>query len=144
MELTGTAIANPAELAAMRYLEDQAYTAMLGYKDPVRSAEIIGAIEKEAYTAKLLRHVLAASPRFTQIDRRWDLDIRYEDLQRPLERVLREIVEAYGNPISVEEIANNLASVYDKPADYYEAMLPRTLADTERFFIFAADAKNLK
>jgi hypothetical protein len=134
MELTNAAIENPAELAAMRYLEDQAYTAMLVYQEPVRTAEIIGVIGKEGYTAKLLRHVLAASPRFAQIDRRWDLDIRYEDLQRPLERVLREIVDAYGKPISIEEIAINLSSVYDKPADYYEEMLPRMLADTEKFF----------
>ncbi|HAH87221.1 MAG TPA: hypothetical protein DCL60_07600, partial [Armatimonadetes bacterium] len=77
---------------------------MLVYQEPVRAAEIIGIIGKESYTAKLLRHVLAASPRFAQIDRRWDLDIRYEDLQRPLERVLREIVDAYGKPISIEEI----------------------------------------
>ncbi|HAH87222.1 MAG TPA: hypothetical protein DCL60_07605, partial [Armatimonadetes bacterium] len=37
-------------------------------------------------------------------------------------------------PISIEEIAINLSSVYDKPADYYEEMLPRMLADTEKFF----------
>ena len=118
----------------MRYLEDQAYSALLGYKEPVRSAEIIGAIGKEDYSAKLVRHVLAASPRFAHIDRRWDLEVRYEDKQKPMERVLRGIIAQYGRPMSVQQIAIELSSVYERPTDYYEAMLPRMLADGERYF----------
>jgi hypothetical protein len=134
VELVTVRVENTAECEAMRYLEDQAYAAMLGYKEPVRSGEILGAIANDRYSAKLIRHVLAASNRFAQIDRRWDLEIRYEDKQRPMERVLNEIMAVYGHPMSVQEIANELSSVYERPADYYEAMLPRVLNDKSKYF----------
>ena len=127
-------IENPTERGAMRYLEDQAYAALLGFKEPVRSAEIIGVIGKEKYSSKLMRHVLSASSRFAQIDRRWDLEIRYEDKQKPLERVLRGILAQYGRPMSVQQAANELASVYERPADYYESIVLRMLADVEKYF----------
>lgn len=137
-------VENPVERDAMRYLEDEAYSALLGYKEPVRSAEIIGAIGKEEYSTKLVRHVLAASPRFTQIDRRWDLEVRYEDKVKPVERVLREIIGQYGRPISVQQIANELSSVYERPTDYYETMIPRMLADEDKFFRTADDLFGLR
>ncbi len=118
----------------MRYLEDQAYGALLGYKEPVRSAEIIAAVGKDQYSAKLIRHVLSASSRFTQIDRRWDLEVRYEDRQRPMERVLAEIISYSGRPLSAQQIANELSSIYERHADYYETMVPRMLTDETRFF----------
>lgn len=127
-------VENPVERGAMRYLEDQAYTALLGYKEPVRSAEIIGAIGREDYSAKLVRHVLAASARFAQIDRRWDLEVRYEDKQRPMERVLVEIIAQCGRPMSIIQMANELSSVYERHAEYYETMLGRMLADETKFF----------
>ena len=127
-------IENPTEREAMRYLEDQAYAALLGFKEPVRSAEIIGVIGKEKYSSKLMRHVLSASSRFAQIDRRWDLEIRYEDKQKPLERVLRGILAQYGHPMSVQQVANELASVYERPAEYYESMVLRMLTDEEKYF----------
>ena len=127
-------VVNPAERDALRFLADEAYSALLGYKEPVRSAEIISAIGKEQYSSKLVRHVLAASPRFTQIDRRWDLEIRYEDKQRPMERVIMEVIGGYGRPMTVQQMANELSSIYERPTDYYETMAPRMLGDEEKFF----------
>lgn len=132
--MNNTTVENAVERDAMRYLEDQSYGALLGYKEPVRSAEIIGAIGTEDYSSKLMRHVLSASPRFAQIDRRWDLEVRYEDKQRPMERVLRQVMEQYGRPLTIQQIANELSSVYERPTDYYETLLARMLADEERFF----------
>ena len=134
VELDSVSVKNTVEQAAMRYLEDQAYSALLGYKEPVRSAEIVGAVGKEEYSAKLVRHVLAASPRFAQIDRRWDLEVRYEDKQRPVERVIREIISEYGRPMSVQQIAIELSSVYERPVEYYEGVAARMLADEEKYF----------
>lgn len=127
-------VENPVEREAIRYLEDQAYGALLGYKEPVRSADIIGAIGNDKYSAKLIRHVLAASSRFAQIDRRWDLETRYEDKQRPVERVLHEIIAQYGRPMTVQQIANELSSVYERPADYFESVVNRMVSDPDRFF----------
>jgi len=137
--LDGVSVESPVEQAAIRYLEDQAYSALLGCKEPVRSAEIVGAIGKEEYSAKLMRHALAASPRFAQIDRRWDLEVRYEDKQRPVERVIREIIAEYGRPMPVQQIANELSSVYERPADYYETLAARMLADETKFFRISDD-----
>ncbi|MCL6628418.1 MAG: hypothetical protein K6U00_02315 [Armatimonadetes bacterium] len=125
---------NPIEREAIRYLEDQAYEALLGYKEPVRSAEIVGAIGKDLYSSKLIRHVLAASDRFYQIDRRWDLNARYEDKQKPVERILTRIIQNYGRPMTVQQVANELASVYERPTDYYETVAARMLENKTRYF----------
>ncbi len=127
-------VENSLERDAMMYLADQAYSAMLGHSEPVRSAEISGSIGKEQYSAKLFRHVLGSSSRFTQIDRRWDLEIRYEDKQRPMERVLVEIIKQYGRPMTVSQIANELCSIYERTVDYYETMAPRMMTDPDRYF----------
>lgn len=132
--MNAVAVKDKIEKEAACYLEDQVYRALLGYKEPVRSAEIVGALKRETYTARLVRHVLAASPRFAQIDRKWDLEIRYEDKQRPVERVLREIISGCGRPMSVQEIANELSQVYERPADYYESYVAKLLCDEDKFF----------
>ncbi len=132
--MSNLTIENQTERDAMRFLEDQAYAVLLGYKEPVRSADIAGALDNK-YSAKLIRHVLAASPRFAQIERKWDLEVRYEDKQRPMERVLREIISWYGSPMSIQSIANELSQVYERPADYYESLLPRLLNDEEKYFM---------
>ncbi|MGB9586808.1 MAG: hypothetical protein ACPL7O_01375, partial [Armatimonadota bacterium] len=125
---------NPIEREAIRYLEDQAYEALLGYKEPVRSAEIVAAIGKDLYSSKLIRHALAASDRFCQIDRRWDLNARYEDKQKPVERILTRIIQNYGRPMTVQQVANELASVYERPTDYYETVAARMLENKTRYF----------
>ena len=137
------AVENPTEREAMLYLEDRAYTALLGYKEPVRSAEIIAAIGTDKYSAKLVRHVLAASSRFAQIDRRWDLEVRYEDKQRPMERILTEILGGYGRPMSALQIANELSSIYERQADYYEPVIIRIMSDESKFFHTSEDLYGL-
>lgn len=127
-------VANPVEREARIYLEDQAYTALLNYKEPVRSADIIGSIGNEQYSTKLVRHVLASSSRFASIDRRWDLEIRYEDKQRPLERILKEIVAAYGRPITIDQASSELSSVYERDAAFYESVVSRLFSDESRYF----------
>ncbi len=128
----------------MRYLEDQAYMALLGYKEPVRAGEIAGALENDKYTSKLIRHVLASSTRFTMIDRKWDLEMRYEDKQVPVERVLRELMRACGRPMLICHIANELSLVFERPADYYESYLARVLADEDKFFKTSDDRYGLR
>jgi len=118
----------------MRYLEDQAYAALLKHNEPVRSAEIIAEIGNEDYSTKLVRHILAASPRFGQIDRKWDLEVRYEDKQRPLERILTEIVGGFGRPMTVSEAANDLSSVYERDESFYETVVARLFADETKYF----------
>lgn len=135
---------NPVQRDAMRYLEDQAYAALLGYKEPVRAAEIISAIGKEEYTSKLVRHVLAASPRFAKIDRRWDLEIRYEDKQRPMERVLGDIISECGRPMTVIQIADELSSIFDRQAEFYEPMLQRLLAAQDKYFHISGELYGLE
>ncbi len=137
-------VENKTEREAMRYLEDQVYMALLGYKEPVRAGEIGGALENDRYTSKLLRTVLASSSRFTQIDRKWDLEMRYEDKQVPVERVLRELMSACGRPMLSCQIANELSQVYERPADYYESYLARVLSDQDKFFRTSDDRYGLR
>lgn len=142
--MNAAVVENKTEAEAIRYLEDQAYVALLGYKEPVRSGDIGGALENDKYTSKLIRHVLASSSRFTQIDRKWDLEMRYEDKQVPVERVLRELVNACGRPMLTCQIANELSQVYERPAEYYESYLARVLADRDKFFKTSDDRYGLR
>ena len=142
--MTSVAVESPVERAATMYLEDQAYSALLNYKEPVRTADIIGEIGSDKYSTKLVRHVLAASSRFTQIDRRWDLEVRYEDKQRPLERILREIVEQYGCPMTVEQAANELSSVYERAGSFYESVVTRLFTDESKYFAISGHLYGLR
>jgi hypothetical protein len=128
----------------MRYLGDQAYSAMLEYKEPVRTGEITAEIGNEAYSTKLLRHVLAASPRFAKIDRKWDLEVRYADKQRPLERILVEIIAEYGCPMSAEQMANQLSSVFERSGEAYLPTASRLLRDATRYFSIPGDLYGLR
>lgn len=127
-------VENLIERQALRYLEDQAYVAMLGRGEPVRSGDIGETIGKDLYTSKLIRHTLSLSPRFTQIDRKWDLEMRYEDKELPVERVLRELMVACGQMMTAAQVAGELSQVYERPAEYYETFLERMLANEDKFF----------
>lgn len=142
--MTKVDIEAATEQDAIRFLEDQAYTVLLAYSEPVAAAEIASAIQGGKYPAKLIRHVLEGSRRFARIDQRWDLEVRYEDKQRPMERVLREVMEWYGQPITLKTIANELSQVYERPAEYYETLLARLLGNEEKYFRLSSGEYGLR
>ncbi len=119
---------------AARYLADRAYRNVLGKSQTLKLRQISKSIDVEGATPRLLRHVMAESDRFETVDRRWAASTRLGDNRRPLERVITEIIQSAGVPVSVETLAGELAQVYGRAVEYYEEALPRVLADQEKFF----------
>lgn len=128
---------NKADIArenARRFLADKAYLSLLGKSQAGKLRQVMKGVEVEGVTMRLMRDVMAESSRFETVDRRWAAASRYGDVHRPFERVLAEVVQSAGVPVSLEVLAQELAQVYNRPAEYYEQALPRILSDKEKFF----------
>lgn len=123
-----------ARQAAKLFLADKIYLSLLGKGQPAKLRQVAKAIEVEGVTSRLVRSVMADSDRFEAIDRRWAPSIRYGDTKRPFERVLADLMVAAGVPAPLEALAQELGQIYGRPAEAYEQLLPRILADKERFF----------
>jgi hypothetical protein len=119
---------------ARRYLADVAFRQLLGTPQPAKLRQVMKSIEVEGVTTRLLRDVMAESDRFESVDRRWAPAVRYGDTHRPFERVLSELIQSAGVPVSLGSLAQEMAQVYSRDAEYYEHALPRILSDKERFF----------
>ncbi len=121
--------------AARICLEDRAYDILVRHEGPAKTGEILRQIGIEDVTLRAIRHLLATSPRFESVDRRWTLADRTQDTQRPFERIVESAITAYGRPISLDVLANELALTLDRPRDYYVEMVPRMLAAHDKFFV---------
>ena len=119
---------------AARYLADRAYRHVVGKSQTLKLRQISKSIDVEGATPRLLRHAMAENDRFETVDRRWAASTRLGDNRRPLERVITEIIQSAGIPVSVETLAGELAQVYGRAVEYYEEALPRVLGDQEKFF----------
>lgn len=131
---TKLTIEDPIRTAARVYLEDLAYDALVGREEPAKTGEMLREIGLEDLTLRTVRHILSASQRFEPIDRRWTIAARIQDTKRPFERIVESLISAYGRPIPISALVNELALTFDRPEDYYEEMMPRMLASHEKFF----------
>ena len=119
---------------AKLYLADRAYLALLGKSQPAKLRQVVKAVGIDGVTTRLMRSVMSESERFETVDRRWAPAVRYGDTRKPFERVLMDVLRSAGVPVTLEPLAQELAQVYGRAAEYYEQALPRILADTDKFF----------
>ena len=135
----GAQAASKAETAeagrlAQDYLLHRVHLAIASQDGPARIADIVRAIGDEDITLGLVRHALASHPaRFVAIDRRWDIATRYADRSRPAQRLVQEIVAAYGSPISAWELAHELAIVLGRSREGTEPVAERVLASSGHY-----------
>lgn len=123
-----------AKQEATRYLADKIYLYLLGKSQPVKLRQLTKAIDVDGLTPRLLRHVMAGSDRFACVDRRWTVGTRFGNTKRPFERILVEILTNAGVPVALDVLAEEMALVLSRSADYYRAILPRILSDPDEFF----------
>ena len=121
--------------AALVYLEDRAYDLLVGREEPAKTGEILREIGMENVTLRMIRYALASSPRFEAVERRWMLSSRVQDRQRPFERVVESVISDCGRAMPLSDLIRELALVYDRPATYYEEILPRILSSHDKFFL---------
>lgn len=126
---------NLDEALAVHYVADLLHHALLEAGEPVKASEAAKLAGSPNVDLKLARVVLATHPnRFTSTERKWTLWSRFADPGRATERNLDEVLESYGAPISLTALARELAAIYKRPAEYYERVLGRILANEELYF----------
>lgn len=120
---------------AVHYLDDALFEVLLNRGHAAKVSELAAELTGLPVGAKMVKKELVNSDRFAQEDRRWNLAIRRMS-DRPLAGALEYHLRAYGKPMSVGMLANEMALV-DKspmPPAQYQAFLPSFLASRPKFF----------
>ncbi len=137
--LTPTREPETADQLAARYAGDLIYKALLGSGEPLKASEVAKAVGRPDVDIKLTRVVLSTNPSMTAIDRKWTLWTRYLDTRNTVDRNLRRILNAFGQPIRLPALARELHAVYGRPTEIYDEMLVHLLNDRDRYFRVGAD-----
>lgn len=130
--------ATEEELAA-RYAGDLVYRALIEAGDPLKASEVVKALDRPDIDLKLARVVLTTDPRMTAVDRKWTLWSRYIDVRNTLDRNIHRILQAYGQPIHLAHLAQELHSVYGRPSEIYEEILSQITRAGVRLRLLADD-----
>lgn len=131
--------AEAMEQTARRYLEDILYDILLTKDEPTKMRDIVAGVQMEGATQRLIRDILSGTDRFEQTERKWTLAGRYVDTQRPMQRIIARIMDSCSRPMSLSEIAREMAVIYGRPPEYYEEILPRLLVIREYYFSTGED-----
>jgi len=120
---------------ALHYLDDLAFEALLNRGYAAKAAEIAAAIEGVEVGPKLVRRTMANSPRFAQEDRRWNIAVRHYG-DRPLEGAVEHTLRAYGRPMPLALLCNEMALSQNNPLspEEYERLLPKIVGTRKRYF----------
>lgn len=110
------------------------YKALLEASEPAKASDVARLVGRADVDTKLARVVLATNPHMTAIDRKWTLWTRYLDIHRTLDHNLQRILNTFGQPIHLSNLAQELHAIYGRPAEIYEEMLERLAADRSRYF----------
>lgn len=134
---------DPALKSAVLYLADRAYMCLLGRTQPAKLRQVVKNCGVEGVDLRLLRYVMGEDSRFECVDRRWIPSVRLGNERRPVDRVVRDIISAAGNPVPVSVLASEFAMITGRPAEHYEETLPRLLSDPARYFRIEGDRYGL-
>lgn len=120
-------------LVADAYLSDRVYDALLERGEASKVSEIAQEINNPNIGFALVRAALDVSPRFALMDRLWNLNARYMDTTRSLERNLIDVIRAAGRPLSTAQIATELSVIYDRPSETYFGLLSKVLPNEKTY-----------
>lgn len=123
---------------ASLYAETLLYRCLIQANDPLKASEIAKMIGRSDFDMRLTRVILATSPHFTPLDRKWTLWNRYLDVTHTFDHNLKRTLNTYGQPISISDLASELSAVYHRPAETFEETLPRYTAEGGAYFAPAA------
>ncbi len=134
-------VSEAMEALAHHYVADHIAEVLLNRGHALKAGELAAAVLDGQFDPKLLRKVMAASPRFSVQDRRWNLAMRGMT-QRPLLGALEYHLRSYGRPMPLTLLCNEMAVIARQPiaVEEYQALIPR-LASARRQFFRAADDK---
>ena len=110
------------------------YKALLEAGEPLKANDIAKMVGRADFDSKLTRVALVTNPHMTAVDRKWTLWSRYLDSRRTLDFNLQRVINAFGQPVRLPHLANELHSIYGRPMEIYEEMLERMTKDSDHFF----------
>ncbi len=128
----------PEQLAA-RYAGDLIHKALLQTGEPMKAGDVARAVGRPDVDSRLARVALTTNPHITAVDRKWTLWTRYLDANSTFDFNVRRILNTMGQPIRIPHLANELHTVYGRPAEIYEEMLEFLLSDSPRYFRVGED-----
>lgn len=119
----------------MHYLEDALFEALLNRGHAVKVAELVSELTDLPVGVKMVKRALVGSDRFAMEDRRWNLAIR-RMTDRPLTGALEYHLRAYGKPMALQMLANEMALVDKNPMSpaEYQSFLTPFLGSRPKFF----------
>jgi hypothetical protein len=115
------------------------YKAMLEVGEPAKANDLARLAGRPDVDAKLARVVVATNAHMTAVDRKWTLWTRYLDVRRTLDFNMLRILNTFGQPIRLLNLARELETIYGRPAEIYEEMLERLASDPTRYFRVGED-----
>jgi hypothetical protein len=127
----------PQEAAGLiqdHYLCDRIYDALLERGEVSKVSDITQEMGNDRLTFAIVRYGLLHSKRFVTIDRQWDLAGRYLDTQKSTERIIGDILERAGCPLSRITLATEMSIVFGRPSEIYSEILRTTLKNTNTYF----------
>ena len=126
---------------------------ILGSDEPLRTVDVGRLLadrldldlneEELGGLASLSRMVMDSDPLFSQANRQWNLALRMGraegDRRKPVERAIEDFVDLLGRPTPPAPVAELVACVYGRDADYYIKMIDRLLPRKDRLFRVGGD-----
>jgi hypothetical protein len=116
-------------LLADSYLSDLVYDALLERGEASKISEIAQEINNPNIGFAIVRTALDKSSRFVYMARLWNLNARYMDVTRSLERNLMDVIRAAGRPLSTAQLATELSVIYNRPSETYFGLLSKVLGN---------------
>ncbi len=123
-----------ADLAA-RYAGDLVYKALIKTGEALKASEVAKAVDHPDVDMKLARVVLATTPTMTAVDRKWTIWTRYLDVNNTVDRNIHRVLNTFGQPIRLPEMAREMASIYGRPIEVFTDMLRRLVQNKNRYFL---------
>jgi len=88
--------------------------------------------------AKLIKAVLNAADSFVCAERRFNFKYR-TDFNRPLDGDIKSVLNGFGRPIEMENLANELALLNTRSQDYFLELLPKFVETRDDYFLIDED-----
>ncbi len=119
---------------AVLYLEDLIFEHMLNTGQAAQSRELALALEETIKLhPKYLRKILFQSDRFAMEDRRWNLALRLAT-HLTFEGSIEFTLRAYGRPMTMQAIQNEMAMIHRRTVDYFDQLLEETLETRPKYW----------
>lgn len=134
--LAKTTQLNPNELSARNYVDRLILEKLTELREVIKPSEISDQLQKEGIGLAAVRSLLASNPEmFAYSDRRWVPAARVEGMSRPLNELVRLLVERFGGPMPMPLLITEVVNATGQTEDWAEAMIKRTAEIDRRMFI---------